>query len=254
MNHLRSILLVAVIGGVIGAVTGTACFAKGPDNTLYASLLKKYVQDEVVNYQGFKQEEGKLDLYLDSLDRTEPSVLRSLDQLAFYINAYNAYTIKLILDNFRKGQPPQSIKKTGGLFSGPWSLRFCRIGGKTYTLNNIEHDIIRPIFKDPRVHFAINCASKSCPPLIDEPYEGASLNRQLTENTVAFLHDTTHNYYKNNTLYASQIFEWFKEDFDGTVAFFLRYTKGTFKQELELRGNALTVKHLKYDWSLNSSR
>ena len=184
---------------------------------------------------------------------TDPARLTGNDRLAFYINAYNAYTIKLILKNFKNGRPLKSIKKIGGLFSKPWRIKFAVIGGVTYTLDNIEHDIIRPQFQDPRVHFAINCAAKSCPPLISKPYEGSTLDRQLDSNAAAFINNPKSNYLRGDTLYVSRIFKWFKEDFNNDpIAFFLRYAKDDLKRQLLARRKGLTVKYLRYDWSLNN--
>lgn len=175
------------------------------DNSLYAELLAKYVKDGVVDYQGFKKEEQKLDQYLDLLDKTDPAELSRNEQYAYYINVYNVYTLKLILDNFKDGKPLDSIKDIGGLFKSPWKIDFVKAGGKVYKLDDIEHNVLRPTFKDPRVHFAVNCASKSCPPLISVPYQGDTLDQQLDENTISFLNDSKHNYLDGN-LYTSAEF------------------------------------------------
>ena len=133
------------------------------DNSIWALLLEKYVKTGVVNYQGFKTDEESLNQYLKVLEKIDPDTLSTNEQFAFYVNAYNAWTIKLILS----GYPGiKSIKDLGSLFKTPWKKKICRIDGDIITLDDIEHKIIRPRFKDPRVHFAINCASKSCPPLI----------------------------------------------------------------------------------------
>ena len=134
----------------------------GVDNTLYGELLGRYVKSGVVDYRGIKKEEGNLDRYLRILEKTDPKTLSRKDQFAFYINAYNAWTIKLILSDY---PGIKSIKDLGSLFKSPWKKKIARIDGDVISLNNIEHDILRPRFKDPRIHFAVNCASKSCPPL-----------------------------------------------------------------------------------------
>lgn len=221
----------------------------------YGELLAKYVHDGVVDYQGFKKEEQKLDQYLARLAKTQPEELAHDHQLAFYINAYNAYTIKLILKNFKNGRPLKSIKKIGGLFTKPWSIKFCEIGGKIYSLDNIEHDIIRPKFKDPRVHFAINCAAKSCPPLISKPYLGDTLDKQLDENSVSFLNTTENNYLKGNTLYVSKIFKWFAEDFNNDpIVFIQKYANTDLRSQLNTKKEKIKIEYLNYDWSLNNSR
>ena len=218
------------------------------DHTLYGNLLEKYVKDGVVDYRGLKNEEGKLDQYLDLLDQTNPDALSRKEQLALYINAYNAYTLKLILENY----PVASIKDIGGWLKGPWKILFCRIGGKTLTLDEIEHEIIRPRFKDPRVHFAVNCASKSCPPLISEPYQGSILDEQLDANTRGFLNNPDENRLEGDTLYVSKIFKWFREDFGGdVVGFFLEHARDEFKDRLSERRDQIKIRYLDYDWSLN---
>ncbi len=219
---------------------------------LWGELLAEFVGHGTVDYKGLKLKEGKLDVYLTFLDRTNPELLTRNEQIAFYINAYNAYTVKLILENFDGGQPVESIKKIGGFFSGPWDIKFCRIGGKVYSLDNIEHDILRPRYKEPRVHFAVNCASRSCPPLRPIPYKGDSLEEQLTHGTTAFLNDPKRNYYQDGTLYVSKIFKWFGEDFDDEIiSFFLQYSQGKLKKELVEQNGKIVFEYLDYDWSLN---
>jgi len=229
--------------------------ADASDHMLWGMLLNKHVQGGAVDYQGFKKDEAELDRYLVSLAKTDPDALESSDQLALYINAYNAYTVKLILKNFRDGNPVQSIKKIGGLFTSPWSISFAEIGGKTLTLDQIEHEIIRPRFQDPRIHFAVNCASKSCPPLISAPYLGETLDTQLDTSTRNFLADRKHNYLDADTLYVSSIFKWYGDDFnDDPAAYFLKYLEGESLEQLRRIGPEIRVKYLDYDWSLNGKQ
>jgi len=127
------------------------------DHALYAELLEKYVQNGTIAYQGFKNEEAKFDQYLKILEETDTKKLSRNEQFAFYVNAYNAWTIKLILT----GYPGiKSIKDLGSIFKSPWEKQIVRINGDIITLDHIEHDILRPRFKDPRVHFVVNCASQ----------------------------------------------------------------------------------------------
>jgi Protein of unknown function, DUF547 len=219
---------------------------------LYSELLQLYVRDGHVDYAGFKKKEAELDIYLAYLASTDPAPMTENDRFAFYINAYNAYTIKLILKNFKNGQPPDSIKDIGTFFSKPWSIKFVTVAGKSYTLDNIEHDILRPVFKDARVHFAVNCASKSCPPLISEPYSGIKLDQQLDSSTRAFINNSKENRLEGNTLYVSSIFKWFKEDFQNDpVVFFEKYAQGDLKKNLAAQKNLIEVRYLDYNWSLN---
>lgn len=218
----------------------------------WSELLAKHVVDGVVNYTAFRGDIAVLNNYLDVLDNTHPSELPEKERLAFYINAYNAYTVKLILDNFKDGNPVASIKDLGGFFSTPWKKEFCRVGGELLSLDNIEHDIIRPQFKDARVHFGVNCASKSCPRLISAAYEGNVLDNQLDENSRFFINDRKFNYMKEDTLYISKIFKWFSEDFgDNVVDFIKQYADEPLLQQIESAGVDISVKYLPYDWTLN---
>jgi len=221
------------------------------DHSIFTELLMKYVKDGVVDYQGFKNCETRLDSYLSVLEKTDTTVLSRNERFAFYINAYNAWTIKLILGKY---PGVKSIKDLGSIFGSPWKKKICRIDGDVLTLDYMEHEILRPVFKDPRVHFAINCAARSCPPLQSEPYLGNRLDIQLQESTEGFINNSTHNYLKGNTLYVSKIFEWFGDDFNGEIVeFFLKHARGELKEELQTSKGNITVKYLDYDWSLNGN-
>lgn len=247
---LRNLAVITVV--VTLFVSVNSAYANEMEN-LYGELLRNHVHEGKVDYLGLKQDETKLDQYLNALAETNPEDLSSKEQLAYYINGYNAYTIKLILMHFKDGNPVSSIKKIGGIFGSPWSKKFAVMGGETLTLDTIEHDIIRPTFKDPRVHFAINCASKSCPPLINKPYTGTSIDEQLTINTEYFLNNPKYTYLKGNTLYLSKIFLWFKKDFNkDPVGFVRKYAKGKFAENLNALADDVSVIYLDYDWSLNN--
>lgn len=215
----------------------------------YSALLKKYVKDGAVNYQGFKDEEAVLDNYLDLIEKTDTKDLPRDEQFAFYINAYNAWTLKLVLS----GYPGiKSIKDLGGVLKGPWKKEICRIDGKVMTLDDIEHAILRPRFEDPRVHFAICSASKSCPVLSSELYQGDKLNEQLDAAARAFINDPRKNRPEGNTMYVSTLFKWFADDFNNDVmGFFLKYAEGNLKEKLTSERDKLIVTYFDYDWSLN---
>ena len=220
------------------------------DHALYAQLLNSYVHEGQVNYDGFKRDESKLDQYLEMLATIDPQDLTADERFAFYANAYNAWTIKVILSKYPK---ISSIKELGLFNTGPWRKKLVRLDGRVLSLDNIEHDILRPQFKDPRVHFAINCAAYSCPPLRSEPYVGSRLDDQLDEATRAFINHPDRTYLDGDSLYVSKIFKWFAEDFnDDPTTFVLRYAQGRFKSELSARGDGVKVKYLSYDWSLNN--
>jgi len=220
-----------------------------PDHSIYANLLAMYVHNGVVDYAGFKKDEKKLDHYLSALESTEVKSLDRDGQMAFYINTYNSWTIKLILSGY---PGVESIKDLGGFFSGPWKKEFVRLHGETVTLDHIEHDILRPRFKDSRVHFAVNCASKGCPPLITEPYDGVRLDEQLDRSARDFVNNAEKNYLDGDKLYVSKIFKWFAKDFNkDVIGFFIKYADEPLKKKLQAMQDRIQVKYLDYDWSLN---
>jgi hypothetical protein len=223
-------------------------------HTLFSEVLGKYVNDGVVDYSGFRKD-SVFQQYLDLLSSQNPDSLKSRDeQLSLWINAYNAYTIKLIIDRM----PLTSIRDIGlGLpvLSGPWSIEMANVGGTTYTLNEIEHDIIREKFQDPRIHFALVCASKSCPKLRSEAYEGSRLNSQLEADARRFINDPRRNTFdvSARTVYFSKIFDWYESDFEkssgSVLAFVAPYLSGETRKLVE--DPDCRVEYLPYDWMLN---
>ena len=226
-----------------------ASAGSGVDHSLYGGLLKKYVQNGQVDYAGIQSERAALDQYLDLLQRVDIKSLSTDEQFAFYANAYNAWTIKLILTKY---PDISSIKSLGIFNTGPWKKKVVRLKGQTVSLDHIEHEILRPRFKDPRVHFAINCAAKSCPPLSSEPYSGDKLDRQLDDSTRAFINNPDSYRLEGQNLYISRIFKWFAEDFnEDPLSFFRKYATGEFKRNLDTNSAKIQIKYLDYDWSLN---
>jgi hypothetical protein len=226
-----------------------AVAANEVDHGIYAELLSKHLRNGRVDYAGFKADETRHDQYLKLLEGVDPERLPREEQFAFYINAYNAWTIKLILSAY---PGVKSIKDLGSLFQSPWKKEFVRILGRVVTLDHIEHDILRPRFRDPRVHFAINCASKSCPPLLAEPYRGRTLEAQLTRVTTDFLNLPDNSRLEGDQLWVSSIFKWFAEDFNhDVIGFYLTYAQGGLKQQLQSGRDRIEVKYMDYDWSLN---
>lgn len=221
------------------------------DHGLYASLLNRHVDQGVVDYQGFQEDEADLDRYLEMLAEVDPDALSKDTRFSFYVNAYNAWTIKLILSRY---PDITSIKDLGSLFSSPWKKKIARIDGELLTLDRIEHEILRKQFKDPRVHFAVNCASKSCPPLQGEPFVGERLDDQLNRAAVEFINNPHFNRLEGDTLWVSKIFDWFGEDFNQDVlGTFIRYAEPQLKAELENNRVRIKIRHLEYDWSLNGT-
>jgi hypothetical protein len=217
----------------------------------YSMLLRQYVQNGSVDYAGLKAEAKRLDTYLNFLAHVEPAALSEPDQKAFYVNLYNAWTLKLVLTRYPK---ISSIKETGTLLKSPWKTPLVRLGGQTLTLDEVENGILRARFKDPLVHFALNCASRSCPPLRAEPYEGSRLEDQFADQARAFLNDPTRNRVEGDTLYLSRIFDWYAKDFGGprgVLAFLRRYAGPELKAGLDRLGPEPRIQYLDYDWSLN---
>ena len=209
------------------------------DHSSFGTLLKKHVDSKGnVNYQGFKKDEAKLDSYLDKL-RSNPTTkdMSKNERLAYWINVYNAFTIKLILENY----PVNSIKDING--GKPWDKQFITLGNTTYSLNMVENEVIRKRFTEPRIHFAVNCAAKSCPPLLNDAFYPATLTNQLAERTTSFLKDKSYNTITNSKVEVSKIFDWYGVDF-GDVNNYI-----STKVDTDISGIKVTFKE--YDWSLN---
>ena len=247
-----SLFFVLSIFLIIGASeAGVPTQAATVNHEIWAELLSKYIKKGGVDYAGFKSEEDRLNQYLKVLENTDSKSLSQSEQFAYYTNAYNAWTIKLILSSY---PGVKSIKDLGSFLRSPWEKKFVRLDGDVTTLDDIEHNILRPRFKDPRVHFAINCSAASCPPLRPEPYLGDSLEQQLDHSTRSFLNNPNSYRFDGNTLYVSRIFKWFSEDFnDDVLDFYLKYAEGDLKKKLAQKKDALQIKYLHYDWSLNDA-
>ncbi|MDX1350790.1 MAG: DUF547 domain-containing protein [Putridiphycobacter sp.] len=212
-----------------------------PNHTKWDELLRKYVTSSgKVNYVGLKSKLGELEeyiIYLQSFASRETWTTN--EKLAYWINLYNAATVRLILENY----PVSSITDIDG--GKPWDQPIVKVGTKYYTLNNIENDIIRPRFKDARIHFAVNCAAKSCPPLMSTAFTAEKLNRQLQSQTAAFI-NSTQNTITSEKIEISKIFDWYKDDFEsGDVITFLN-----IYSSVPINDNA-SISYKVYDWSLN---
>ena len=205
----------------------------------FDNILQKYVSTSgVVNYAGLKKDEASLDKYLAALSKEAPAKSWSKNaSLAFWINAYNANTIKLILKNY----PVKSIKDINN--GKPWDLQWIKIGGKTYSLNNIENDIIRSQYKDARIHFAVNCAAKSCPPLANKAFTESNINSMLDARAKNFINSGMNDISASSAT-VSKIFDWYKADFGNVITFINKYSN------VNLNANA-TINYKEYDWSLN---
>lgn len=211
------------------------------DHNDWGVLLKKYVNDKgFVNYKGFKKDHDKLKAYLAKLSKNPPSTEWSVQELlAYYINLYNAATVDLILDNY----PLKSIKD----ISRPWAKGFVTIGDKIVSLNTIEHGILRKM-NEPRIHFAINCASFSCPKLLRDAFTAAKIEEQLESATVEFINSNQNDISKNNPK-LSKIFDFYTSDFkvNGKTDLI-----GYINQYSTIKINPKAKYTFKdYDWSLN---
>ena len=221
------------------------------EHGMWTTLLQKHVDAMGnVDYRGFIRDSVALNEYLDLLSSHHPNRKNWSEQerLAYWINAYNAFTVKLITDHY----PIKSIKdiKRGIIFINTvWDIKFINIEGQEYTLNNIEHGIIRKRFKEPRMHCAINCASISCPALLNEAFEANQLEQQLTEVTRAFLADESRNKITENVVQLSKIFSWFSGDFKtggykGVLDFVNKHTDTNVSTDAK-------KSYLDYNWALN---
>ncbi len=213
----------------------------------WTNLLKRNVTTlGKVNYKGFIEAKDSLDLYLNELTTHPPGKnWNEADQLAYWINAYNAFTVKLIIDHY----PLKSIKDIGGnypMINSSWDIKFFKIGEVDFDLNTIEHAILRKKFSEPRIHFAINCASFSCPKLRNEAFEAAQLEQQLEEQTIFFINNSDKNLITKKANQLSQIFEWFESDFNKNTSISALLTKHHSKFNPKNK-----IEYLEYDWTLN---
>lgn len=216
---------------------------------IWNELLKSHVDTlGHVNYKGFVKDSLRLNEYLDLLKSSHPNETNwsKEERMAYWINAYNAFTVQLIVRHY----PCKSIKDLGGKLykvNTPWDIRFILIEGKDYDLNNIEHDILRKEFEEPRIHFALNCASVSCPALRNEAYMAEKLDGQLTDQAKRFLADTTKNKVGRNAAQLSKLFSWYTGDFTkntSLIGFINRYA--VVQMDPKAR-----IDYLEYDWKLN---
>ncbi|MGI8783701.1 MAG: DUF547 domain-containing protein [Acidobacteriota bacterium] len=268
-------LALALLGGLwawraaaMEELNGATEMARGSDSdtcahfdhshATWTATLNRYVRDGLVDYASLKRN-GQADLsaYLNSLGsicRHHYDTWSREQKLAFWINAYNAYTVRLILDHY----PLKSIRSIGLLPSAAFRTEFIplrALRGRTLSLNDIEHEILRKDFTEPRIHFAIVCASKGCPTIRSEAYRAADLDRQLDQAARSFVRDSAKNRFDaaSRTLHLSSIFNWFREDFEQAARtlpdFVARYADESTASAL--RAGGVRIEFLDYDWSLN---
>jgi hypothetical protein len=214
-------------------------------------LLHKYVKDGAVDYKGFSSDSKVLDGYLEKLEKENISSCSPGRKLAFWINAYNAFTVKLILNHY----PIKSIRK----ISNPWGQRVWKAAGQTLSLDHIEHKILRREFKEPRIHFAVVCASIGCPDLQDFAFRGDKIKEQLALVARKFFASAKHFYIRKNgdtvIIYISKIFNWFGKDFgknkEERIAFMVTYLDQSTADKIK-KAKSVKFKYLPYDWNLNA--
>lgn len=205
----------------------------------FDKILSTYVSSSgKVDYAGLKKNEGKLDTYLAEASAQDPNLMNRNQGLAYWINVYNAYTIKLILDHY----PTSSIMDIYG--GKAWDQKWIEINGSTYSLNDIEHTIIRPTYQDARIHFAVNCAASSCPPLLNKAYTARNVDTLLEQVTRKFINNTTYNQISKQDLKLSKIFEWYKDDFGDLIVYLNEYTDVSIPAGVD-------ISYTEYDWALN---
>lgn len=215
-------------------------------------VLKRFVTANAqVHYKGLKANRGELDAYLAEVSALQSATFDSWnqnEQLALLINLYNAATLQLVIDNY----PVESIKEIGGVFKGPWKLPVVRLFGKIITLDTLEHKVLRTQYSEPRIHFAIVCAAKGCPPLRAEAYLGSKLDAQFEMQGHRFLAETSKNKVSGGTIYLSPIFKWFEKDFTKESKYVTDFVRDYFpKETASSLEDGFPVKYTDYDWSLN---
>jgi Protein of unknown function, DUF547 len=230
-------------------------------DALFTTILHQYVKEGEVNYTDLCKD-NRLSAYISDLSNVDPdSLSNDPERLAFWINAYNAYTLKVICEHF----PVNSINDlhSGGLILGSvfkttiWDQDFVVIHNKKITLNYIEHKIIRPVFRDPRAHFALVCASKSCPALRNEAYVGSLLDKQLDDQARIFLADPRKNRFNAELKSAklSKILDWYGKDFGNNkqeiLIFVSKFLPDSTARSIQKDTPKWSVDYLTYDWSLN---
>ena len=260
--------------GLLGAAAAAPAAAQAFDHShaAWTALLKKHVvllgggKASQLRYAGMAAERASLKAYTDSLSAVGSAAFNGFSkpqQMAFLINAYNAFTVELILTRY-----PQlaSIRDLGSLLSSPWKPKFIKLLGTEMSLDNVEHDTLRAKgrFDDPRIHFAVNCASVGCPMLREEAFVAERLEAQLDEQALRFMSDRSRNRYADGKLELSKIFDWYGGDFKlghkgiaSLAAFAARYANQLADAPADrerIKAMTVDIAFLDYDWKLNDAR
>lgn len=221
-------------------------------HSTWDALLKKHVDDQgMVNYKGMMRDSTELKKYLNLLSKNHPNEKNwtKEERLAYWINAYNAFTVKLIINHY----PVESIKDIGSsinipFVSTPWDIKFIQIEGETYDLNNLEHGIIRKEFEEPRIHFALVCAAMSCPRLRNEAFTAEKLDAQLEAEATYFFNNPKKNKISADRVQLSKLLDWYWGDFKGTAKSRVEYVNRYSKTKANADAK---VEYVDYSWKLN---
>ena len=242
-------------GAVAKAVEASLAGGTGRfDQTAWGALLQRGTKGGLVDYRFMQEHRAELDACLKSVSEARLDRLAAAHLEALLINAYNAYTVRSILDH----PDVPSIRKIPGV----WTEAKHRVGGFDVTLDDIEHRLLRPYFRDPRLHFALNCASRSCAPLPPWAYDGDRLEEQLEERARSFLSDPKNARVEGERLMVSKYFDWYGGDFTAAewkkaapsiAAFIAGYAAPDVKAFIEKRGGKPPTGFLDYDWTLNAA-
>jgi len=240
MKHFCLIIFTVLFFFTVGVAQSAL-----PDHSAWSDITKANVDEAgKVNYDSMKADISMIDSYLEHLKNTPPTDKWSKDEkLAYWLNLYNAATVHLIASNY----PTKSIKELKE--GNPWDDKFVKSGSEVYSLNDIENKIIRPEFKDPRIHGALNCGANSCPKLRNEAFVPSKLEFQLNEQTTIWINNELKNKTSPNEVEVSKIFEWYKDDFKsegGVIPFIQKYSTKKFVIHPKAK-----IKFLEYDWKLN---
>jgi len=269
---VRALAVTILLPLLAGLPATSGATVQAPSHERWTQLLAACVitiddgASTAVDYGCFDRRHAELQDYLDalsSLSTADFEALSRAERLALLINAYNAWTVELILTAWPE---LESIRDLGSLFRSPWKKHFIPFLGDTLSLDDIEHGMIRQPgrYDDPRIHFAVNCASVGCPALRKEAFTGVELDKQLEEQTRRFLGDRSRNRVRDDVLELSPLFDWYGDDFrrgwrdtEGLEGFLLRYADAlglSPSQQQALEIGAMELRFLDYDWSLNASR
>ncbi|MEM6743587.1 MAG: DUF547 domain-containing protein [Pseudomonadota bacterium] len=230
--------------------------AGDPDAAPWGAILSRRLslgEDEVArfDYGGARADLAELNAWIDAYAAVDPRSLSRPAQYAYWANLYNAVTVKLVVEAW----PVDTIRKiNGGLFNtGPWRDEVVTVAGRTLSLDDIEHGIMRPVFNDPRIHYAVNCASIGCPNLQPRPFSSSALEGMLEAGARAYVNDPRGARVEGGRLIVSSIYDWFQEDFGGTEAGVLdhlrRYAEPPLLEALQGRSD---YDDDAYDWAVNA--